>query len=250
MNPVDQAASGAAEPAAGRLETQRVEASIAEPALRELLSVGSASFEALRLLRAKIATVARQRPFDIFGLVGVAPGEGASTSAIGLACALARDAQHRVLLLEADLHHPTASLRLGLPAATGLAEHLGPEALPPTLQRVDPLGFTLLPAGEPSAEAAERLGSPAFTRLLGELRKAFDVIVVDCPPITPAADAIVLQDRLDGMLLVVRSRKTPAALIRRAVSHLKPERVAGVVFNDHRDLLDGLPRRWRKRLRS
>ena len=60
----------------------------------------------------------------------------------------------------------------------------------------------------------------------------YDAIVVDCPALVPWSDSVVLQQYLDGFLLVVRARRTPRDAIRRALSHVQPGLVQGVVFNE------------------
>jgi Mrp family chromosome partitioning ATPase len=71
--------------------------------------------------------------------------------------------------------------------------------------------------------------------LLQSARGAFDFVVLDAPPILPVADAVLLQDLVDGFVLVVRSRLTPREAVREALGRLLPERVLGVVLNDHKE---------------
>ena len=68
--------------------------------------------------------------------------------------------------------------------------------------------------------------------LIGACQLSYGYVVVDCPPLDPVADAVALQDLIDGFLLVIRARRSPRASIERAVSRLKENRVRGVVFND------------------
>jgi Mrp family chromosome partitioning ATPase len=51
------------------------------------------------------------------------------------------------------------------------------------------------------------------------------------------ADAVSLQDMIDGFLLVIRARRSPKAAIERAMSRLKKDRVRGIVFNDQPEIL-------------
>jgi Mrp family chromosome partitioning ATPase len=69
--------------------------------------------------------------------------------------------------------------------------------------------------------------------------------VLDCPPLETVADSVVLQDLLDGLLLVVRARHASQHAIRQALSHLKPGAIRGVVFNDRTEILT----RWLDRRR-
>ena len=78
-----------------------------------------------------------------------------------------------------------------------------------------------------------------MTRLLAAARAAYTFVVVDCPPVMPVADAIILQERLDGMLFVVRERHSPRETTLRAIERLQAERVVGIVLNDHRAFMPG-----------
>jgi Mrp family chromosome partitioning ATPase len=62
-------------------------------------------------------------------------------------------------------------------------------------------------------------------------------VIVDCPPLDPVADAVAIQDLLDGFLLVVRARRSPREAIERAVGRLKERRIHGIVFNDQPAIL-------------
>ena len=73
--------------------------------------------------------------------------------------------------------------------------------------------------------------------LIGACQLSFGFVIVDCPPLSPVADAVAMQDLLDGFLLVVRARNAPRETIQRAVSRLKDGRVQGVVFVDQPEIL-------------
>lgn len=201
-----------------------------------LEDVHSVAGEELRLLRSRVRELGQSGRFSCYGLTSAVPGEGKSTVALGLAAALARDPGRRVLLIEADLRRPSIAECLGLPPASGLREWLNggrPGAVP--VRRLDPGGFTVLVAGEVPLERPESLGSPQMDRLFRASRSAYDDVIVDTPPILPVADTISMQDLLDGFLLVVRSRSTPREAILDALRRVRPEKVVGVILNDHRE---------------
>jgi Mrp family chromosome partitioning ATPase len=223
-----------------------VAAEIVEKSLASLLAPGARAFEPFRVLRTKIRTLDAERPLRCIGLVSATPQEGTSAVAVGLAGALAQDREHRVLLLEARLRAPALERALGLTPAPGLSEWLGdPGSRPLPLRRVDPWGFHLLAAGAPAHEPAPLFASDAMGRLLAAARERFDYVLLDCPPLETVADSVVLQDLLDGLLLVVRARHASQHAIRQALSHLKPGAIRGVVFNDRTEILT----RWLDRRR-
>jgi Mrp family chromosome partitioning ATPase len=73
--------------------------------------------------------------------------------------------------------------------------------------------------------------------LLEEGQRSFDFVVIDCPPLFPVADAVVLQNLLDGFLVVVRERYAPLDTILRALDRLDADRLRGVVLNDHFEIM-------------
>jgi Mrp family chromosome partitioning ATPase len=224
------------------------EASLADRALAQMLSPEAVAFEPFRVLRAKVRAIAAERPFRCFGLVGAVEGEGTTTASLGLAAALAQESDRRVLLLEATLRSPQLASRLGLGAEPpGLHDWLGGrEDAPVPVDLIAPWGFHFLGAGRTASGPAELLGSERMARLLDAARQHYHSIVVDCPALVPWSDSVVLQQYLDGLLLVVRARRTPRDTIRRALTHVKPGLVQGIVFNDRHEVLARHRRRERR----
>ncbi len=111
---------------------------------------------------------------------------------------------------------------------------------------VEPPGFAVVASGRQKLNRPELLGSERMGALVGACQLSFGFIVVDCPPLSPVADAVAIEDLLDGFLLVVRARHTPREAIERAVSRLKANRVQGIVFNDQPEILpSGYSTRYR-----
>lgn len=203
------------------------------PIVASLRDAHSIVGEELRLLRSRLRQTGKAGTARCLGVTSALPGEGKSTVSLGLAAAFAREPGRRVLLVEADLRRPTVSASLGLPPAPGLSEWLngGLDQIPVRLVR--PGGFSVLVAGQDTLERPESLGSPLMDALLRAAREAFDDVLVDAPPLLPVADAILMQDLIDGLLLVVRSRATPRAAIHDALGRLRAEKIVGVILNDH-----------------
>ena len=100
---------------------------------------------------------------------------------------------------------------------------------------IDPGGFFLLGAGAASLGRPEDLSSARMDALLRAARDRFDFVLLDATPILPVADAVLLQDLVDGFLFVVRSRMTPRAAIHDALGRIRAEKIIGVVLNDQRE---------------
>lgn len=186
-----------------------------------------------RLLQSRIRALAGTRHIRCLGIVSPAPREGKTTVAVALATALARQPSQRVLLIEADLRRPAMEATLGIPRVAGLGEWLGRSGSL-SIRAVTPPGFSLISAGRVPVRRPELLGSRRMRELLSVVRQSFEFVIVDCPPLTPVADSILLQDLVDGFLCVIRAGQTSRSVITRGLARLRPERLLGVVFNGDR----------------
>jgi capsular exopolysaccharide synthesis family protein len=207
------------------------------PVLQAVQTPGSVLGEELRLLRAKVRNLVQERSLKCFAMISAGPGEGKSTLSLGLAATMAQEPNRRVLLIEADLRRPALETYLGLPRVAGLSEWLAGHNGSLGVRCVGPRGFFLLSAGLMPLEQPELLGSERMESFLLAARQTFDVIILDCPPLVPVADSILLQDLVDGFLCVVRARHTPRDVLKRALTNVKSEKILGLVLNNHREIL-------------
>jgi receptor protein-tyrosine kinase len=208
------------------------------PVIESLRDTSSIVGEALRLLGARMMDLRRQRETRCLGLTSALPGDGKSTISVGLAAALAREPGRRILLVEADMRQPSLTPTLGLPPAPGLSEWLGRDLDFVPVRVVQPGGFYLLVAGQSGLDRPEVLGSRRMEALLRAARGLFDFVLLDVAPVLPVADTVLVQDLVDGFLIVVRSRLTPRDAVQDALARLQPHRVLGIVLNDHREYRD------------
>jgi capsular exopolysaccharide synthesis family protein len=192
-------------------------------------SPGADRFRFLRMRLRVIKTLGKLKTLLITSAL---PQDGKSTIALNLATALAEGGKRTVLLIEADLYHPSLCLRLGLPGRHGLAECLE-SGLDPlsVLRHLEPLHWYLLSAGEPRGNPTELLQSDSLPDLLQRLSPYFDWILIDTPPVAPLTDAVTLAQHVDGCLLVVRADRTPRGAVEEAMKLLGPKRVLGMLFN-------------------
>ncbi len=228
------------------VEVKSVSARVAHRGLAALLSSTSPAFEAIRVLRTKVKALGEQRFVHCLGLVGATAGEGTSSLALGLAAAIAQEPARRVLLVETGLREPKLEGMLGLAEEPGLADWLSAaseRSLP--LRRVEPWGFFLLAGGTPTPQPIELLTGDRLPRLIASASQSFDIVLLDCPSLETVADSAIIQDLVDGFLLVVRARHASRDAVRRSLSFLKQERVLGVVLNDQTNILS----RWLDRRR-
>ncbi len=93
--------------------------------------------------------------------------------------------------------------------------------------------LSMLPSGLPPPNPAELLGSKRMSFLLSLLRRQFDILIIDTPPILPASDAMILAPHTDGILLVTKAGYFKRELIKKAVEQIKKTQanLIGVVLN-------------------
>ena len=161
------------------------------------------------------------------------PGEGKSVLSSSLAVAIAQSGQ-RTLLVDADMMRSQVHVYWGQDAAPGLSDLLVGEAeASAAIRPSDMDGLWLLTAGTDSPNPTALLSSNRFRSLLPALRKRFDWIVFDTPPVLPISDATICANGADHVVFVAdagaTSRHTAAAALERLVA--SGAGIAGVVLN-------------------
>jgi polysaccharide biosynthesis transport protein len=199
------------------------------PVLTEPQSIASQQYGILAL---KVAAWMRQNGGKILAITSATGGEGKSLTALNLSLALAASSQVRVLLVDCDLRLPQVHERLGLKTAKGLSDLLaGTETeLSPYISRLGSLD--ILPSGSTPANPANLLASGRMREILARLRQEYQLVILDSPPIVPIADSHILAGLADGVLFVVRARKTRPELFQHATESLGVINLVGVVLND------------------
>ncbi|WP_436529527.1 polysaccharide biosynthesis tyrosine autokinase [Actinoplanes sp. HUAS TT8] len=192
----------------------------------------SARTEALREVRTQVQCAAAANSVKTLAVTSAVPGEGRSATACGLALLFA-EAGQRVLVVDAELRHPRLAAFLGREDSAGLSTVLdGSAGLEQVLQPWG-AGLWLLASGRTPPNPSELLSSPRMTELVDDVRRRFDVVIFDCPPLLPVTDAAVVAARADGTLLVVRARRTTSAQVTQAVRalHAVNATLLGCVLN-------------------
>jgi capsular exopolysaccharide synthesis family protein len=165
----------------------------------------TAAAEAFRKLRTNFAFLGIDRQSVCCVVTSPSAADGKSTVAANLAIALAQAGQ-RVALVDADLRKPTLHKLFDLHQRVGTTTVLLDQAgVLDAIQHLGPDLPAVLASGQLPPNPSELLGSRRMEDLLTELRATYEVIVVDCAPLLPVTDPMVVSRFADGILLIARA---------------------------------------------
>ena len=193
----------------------------------------SAFSESFRNLRASISYSAPGVRPSVVMITSSLPREGKTTVAIGLARTAALQGQDTILV-DCDLHRRGLNQLVDQKAQRpGLIEVLAGEAkLEDAIVVNDKSGVSVLPLYRTKSPPSAIFEGDALPALIEELRKKFRVVLLDAPPLLPIAEARVMAQYVDAVVLAVRWRKTEMGAIQSALRLLPLDRVtiAGVAI--------------------
>jgi len=202
--------------------------------------------ESYRLLRSKVQFLTSDGP-KIFLITSPHAMEGRTTTVANLGVVMAQ-AGLRTIIVDGDLREPMQHEIFGISNDGGLGHLLRFPDLQPQayLKRSNQVpNLRILNSGNlpPSTQQAmsgglapspsELLGSSRMAQLLANLREQADVIIIDSPPAVPVADASVLANLVDGVLLVLDAKRSKREAAKRAIFNLRQARanILGTLFN-------------------
>ncbi len=164
------------------------------------------------------------------------PQEGKSATISNLAVSFAQ-LEGKVLLIDADLRKPRLSKIFNLRNTNGLSSYLaGKNSFDEVLQKTSIENVWTIPSGPHPPNPAELLNSRRMKELLAQAKDAFNVVLLDTPPVLAVIDPVIVSSLADSTVFVVRAGKTTRRSLQRAVEEVRKSKadIIGVVFNEVR----------------
>ncbi|MCC6408249.1 MAG: CpsD/CapB family tyrosine-protein kinase [Planctomycetes bacterium] len=178
--------------------------------------------EQYRTLRNSIVALNPESAPRTVVLTSALRGEGKTVTSVNLAVALAEMPNTRVLIVDANLHHPGVERIIGMPRRQGLSELLsGRLSLDQAVRPLSIPGVSILGAGATPKNPSELLASDRLKIVLSQLKQRFNYVLLDAPEALAISDATLLGAIADGVLLVVRLATTPRQYVEQAHSMLE-----------------------------
>jgi protein-tyrosine kinase len=194
------------------------------------LSVHAA--EQFRTLRSRLYQVRGSQQLRTLLIASSLPAEGKTFVTNNLAQAIVRQPDRRCLIIDADLRCSRLHVPLGAPPSPGLTDYLLGEADEmAVIQHGSEGNLCFIPGGKEVANPSELLLNGRLKALLERVTPIFDWVILDSPPLLPVADASLLADHVDGVILVVRAASTQTSVAERACQELQGRNIVGVVLN-------------------
>lgn len=172
----------------------------------------------------KLKTTIDYTSFDmqlnVINITSTVPEEGKTVTALNLANVYAQT-KKRVLLIDMDFRHPNIHNAFHIDNVGGLTGYAtGQLKLEDTITHISDY-FDIMHSGEKIPFPAELLTSRKVSDMMKKLRECYDMIIIDCPPLSVVADASIISKLADGTLYVVASRQADRDIIKRSTKELQ-----------------------------
>ena len=197
--------------------------------------------EQISIIRTQLLNKLDEIGGNTFMVTSANPGEGKTFMSINLGFSIAQELRKTVLLVDCDLRQPGtehldfSSDFLGVKIDRGLSDYLlGQVELEDILLNPGIDRLTILPGGRSLLNSAELLSSPRMGKLVSEMKDRYGkdrIVIFDSPSILKISDPLAFSRFVDGILLVVESKRTTNTDIKKVMELLKDRVILGTVLN-------------------
>jgi len=194
--------------------------------------------EAVRTLRTSLLFNGEKKPPKVIAVTSSVPGEGKSTVALHLSRSFSE--MEKVLLIEADLRHPTLADTLDLDIhRPGLSNLLAKtHQINECIVRDKNVKLDILTSGISPANPLAFLSMKRFNMLINVFSNFYDRIIIETPPVNAVSDAVIISKVVDSVIYIVHSSKTKRDEITQGLRMLKQVNapIEGVIINQSQNI--------------
>ncbi|HEY3913111.1 MAG TPA: polysaccharide biosynthesis tyrosine autokinase [Verrucomicrobiae bacterium] len=190
--------------------------------------------EAYRVLRTNILFSRKDEKWNTMTCLSGGAGEGKSTTLFNLATVFAQNGQ-RVVVVDTDLRRPTLHKALHVSNTVGITDHLLKQIpLDEVIQKTQVPTMDFISSGKLPSSSMSILGSGALKSCIQELKRRYDFVFFDSPPLLGVSDASILASEMDMVLQVVQYRRYPQPMTLRAKQMILKVggNLVGIVLNN------------------
>ncbi len=190
--------------------------------------------EAYRVLRTNILFALKDPKLNTITAVSAGAGEGKSTTIFNLATVFAQNGS-RVIIVDSDLRRPSLHKILKVSNSVGLTNYLLKQNTLEEVIQTTPLAtFDFLPSGKLPSSSMGVLSSVQMKELIRDLKRRYDYVFFDSPPIMGVSDASILASEVDAVMQVVQYRRYPQPMTIRAKQMIEKVggNLLGIVLNN------------------
>ncbi|MHA1386761.1 MAG: GumC family protein, partial [Candidatus Helarchaeota archaeon] len=189
--------------------------------------------EDYRTVRTSILLSNADTPPKAIAFSSALPREGKTTTVVNMAVSFAQ-LEEKVLVVDSDLRKPRLHRIFKTRNLGGLSGYLtGKIELKDAIQKTSVENIWILPSGPIPPNPAELLNSKKMKQMVEDLKKGFDVILFDTPPILAVIDSLIVSSIVDTSIIVINAGKLTRKPFVSAVEELKraKAKIIGVIFN-------------------
>ena len=190
--------------------------------------------EAYRVLRTNLMFTRKDEKLNSVAVVSAGAGEGKSTTIFNLATVFAQSG-HRVVVVDSDLRRPSLHKILHVNNNIGLTNYLLKQnTLEEVIQTSSLPLLDFMPSGKLPSSSLGILSSNQMKDLISELKRRYDFVFFDSPPIMGVSDASILASEVDMTIQVIQYRRYPQPMNIRAKQVVEKVggNLIGIVLNN------------------
>jgi capsular exopolysaccharide synthesis family protein len=190
--------------------------------------------EDFRSIKLNLPYMQPSQPIKVICVTSSVPGEGKTFCSVNLASVYAMSGK-KTLVLFGDLRRPRIDKELEIKTDVGISNVLiGRNTLEEAIQESSVKNLFVLPSGPTPPNPAELLGAPQMDEIMERLKKEFDIIVIDTPPLGLVADSLIMLKHSQASCYIVRHNYTRKVFLTKINEMYEDKRVKNIclIIND------------------